>query len=236
MVIYSDDLGTTQVNVALTQAPNDVDLINQAFVVVVADGGYVYGSYDAARTFEVLDAANATVSNLTSVMIARDNPQVIYAASNAADVIIKTENGGRTWAAVTATGMAGTGPTSLLVIDQNHVLVGSGAGEIWESSDGGTTWTEQADLPGMTVKVNITVEDIKACACGDLGLVVSETTGVETFFYRNVDGGASGRWDQPEQETATATYAFYALACCGSSHFIAVGGKTVTADEVLLLV
>lgn len=239
-VIYSDDLGTTQIGVTTVDlaanGPNDVDMINQAFIVAVGDGGYVYGSYDAARNWETLDAGDVTASNLTSVMIARDNPQVIYAASSAADVVIKSTNGGRTWYACATTGTAGTGPTSLLVLDQNHIQVGTDAGELFESSDGADSWTEQTELPGLTTKANTTIVDIVTCGCGDLGLVISDTAGDLNLFYRNVDGGADGRWFLPDvMETMTATYDFKALTCCGSSHFVAVGGKTVTGDAVMLL-
>jgi len=240
-VIYSDDLGATQVGVTTVDlaahGPNDVDMINQAFIVAVGDDGYVYGSYSAARNWETLDAGNITASNLTSVMIARDNPQVIYAASSAADVVIKSRNGGKSWYACATTGTAGTGITSLLVLDRNHILVGTDAGELFQSSTGGESWTEQNEIPGLTTKANTEIVDIKACGCGDLGLVISDTVGDVNLFYRNVDGGADGRWFLPEEmETMTATHNFTALTCCSSSHFVAVGGLTVTADAVMLLV
>jgi photosystem II stability/assembly factor-like uncharacterized protein len=239
-IIYSDDLGTNQVNVTTVDItanpPNKVDMINQAFIYVAGDSGYIYRSTDAARTWETIEEGDVTASNLTELMIARDNPQVIYAASNAADVVIKSENGGRTWYAVTATGTAGTGVFSMFVLDQSHVIVGTDAGEIFETTDGGTTWTEQVEIPGLTTKANTIIEDITGCNCGDLGLVVSNVADDETFFYRNVDGGANGKWFQPaEMETATATYLFYALTCCGTSHFVAAGGITGVADMIMLL-
>ena len=239
-IIYSDDLGTTQVNVTTADItanpPNDVDMLNQVHIFVAGDSGYVFRSTDAARTWETVEGGDVTASNLTTIKIAPDNPQVIYAASNAADVIIKTENGGRTWYAATATGTAGTGIFSMLLLDQNHILAGTDAGEIFESADGGQNWTEQLELPGLDTKANTIIEDITGCECGDLGLVISNVADDETFFYRNVDGGASGKWYQPaEMETATATYLFYALTCCGSSHFIAAGGITTVADMIMLL-
>jgi photosystem II stability/assembly factor-like uncharacterized protein len=239
-IIYTDDLGASLVNVTTADitanGPNDVDMINQAFIVVAGDSGYVFGSYDAGRTWETLEAGNVTASNLTTVKIAPDNPQVIYAASNAADVVIKSENGGRTWYAVTATGTGGTGVFSMYIKDQNHILAGTDAGEIFESTDGGQTWTEQNEIPGLDTKANTIIEDFAGCGCDVVGLVISNVADDETFFYRNVDSGANGKWYQPtEMETATATYLMVALTCCGSNHFVAAGGITVTADMIMLL-
>jgi len=239
-IIYSDDLGTTQVNTTTADItahpPNAVAMLNQGFVYVAGDDGYVYRSTDAARTWETIEEGDVTISNLTIIKIAPDNPQVIYVASNAADVVMKTENGGRTWYAVTATGTAGTGVFSMLVVDQNHLLVGTDAGEIFESSDGGQTWTEQNEIPGLTTQANTTIADIVGCDCGDFGLVVSDSVADVTYFYRNVDNGASGKWYRPtEMETATATYLFTSLTCCGSSHFIAAGGSTGVGSMAMLL-
>lgn len=239
-IIYSDDLGTTQVEVTTTDMtahqPNCVDMVNQSFIVIGGDDGYVFISYDAGRTWVTADAGNATTQDLTAVMIARDNPQIIYLATNAADVVVKTENGGRTWYATGATGMAGTGPTSLFATNQTHVLVGSDAGEIWETSDGGVNWTQQTELPGLTTKANTTISAITGCGCGDLGLTTLNSSDDESFFYRNVDVGASGKWVQPANyEAVAAGYSLQDVTCCGASHFVAVGGDAgIAALEMLL--
>ena len=243
-IIYSDDLGTTQVNIDqatvsdwTANPPSCIDGIDQTYIVMGGSNGYAYVSYDAARTWETVLSGEATASNLTDIMIARDNPQVIYATSNAADVVIKSENGGRTWFAVTVTGTGGTGPTSLYVINQSTVLVGTDAGEVFETVDGGTTWTEQVDLPGATVKANVTIHDIVGCGCDVLFLAAEESGGVAGRIYRNVDGGAGGRWYEPNDIGAltTASGPFAALACCGPNHAVGVGGVTATSSSAILI-
>jgi len=171
-VMYSDDLGTTQVHSAnadmATYEPNCVDMLDQSFIVVGGDAGYMYGSYDGARTWETLDEGNATTFAITDVMIARDNPLVIYAVSN-------------------------------------------------------------------TTKANTDIVDIKGCGCGDIGLVTNNSSDDESFFYRNVDSGASGKWFKPEEmETVAAGYSYEEVACCGSSHFVAVGGDTTIGNIAML--
>ena len=237
-VMYSDDLGTTQVHSAnadmATYEPNCVDMLDQSFIVVGGDAGYIYASYDAARTWETLDAGNATTFAITDVMIARDNPLVIYAVSSADDVCIKTENGGRTWYAQATTGTGG-GLLSLFVLNQSHVLVGTDNGELYETTDGGDTWTEQTELPGLTTKASTNIVDIKGCGCGSLGLVTNNSDDNESFFFRNVDSGADGKWFQPtEMETVASGYSYEEVACCGSSHFVAVGGDTTVGIIAML--
>jgi len=243
-IIYSDDLGTTQVNIdQVTYAawganpPVAIDAIDQTFIVMVGNNGYAYISTDAARTWSTVLSGEATGSNLTEVMIARDNPMVIYATSNAADVVIKSENGGETWFAVTATGTTGTGPTALWVVNQSTVLIGTDQGEIFETTDGGTIWTEQTLLPGVTTKITHAINDITGCGCGVLWMVTTETGGgAASRAWRNVDGGAEGRWYIPA-DIGTLTAAAgpdVAIACCGPNHAIGVGGDATTSAAIMI--
>lgn len=240
-VIYSDDGGASQVEVQLTSGgsgygPRQIDMVDQTFVVVVGDGGYIWGSYDAARTWETLDAAEATTNQLNRVMIARDNPSVIYAVGNS-DTVAKTENGGGNWFTTAATG-GGSNLSALWVIDQAKVLVGDVAGRLYETEDGGTTWAEQADLPGFTsaaIKGGTTIADVCGCGCGVLYLVTKRTNvnGIRRV-YRNVDGGAGGRWFVPD-EGGTSTYDLEAVTCCDSNRAVAVGGDGTGVGNIILL-
>jgi len=136
-VYYTDDLGATLVEHTetdwATNGPNSSDGIDQSFLVTVHDAGHIWGSYDAARTWELLDDAHATAQNLRKVMIARDNPQVIYAVGEDG-VIVKTESGGRNWFLQTSP-CAGDAIHALWVKDQFHVLVCNDDGEVWETSE-----------------------------------------------------------------------------------------------------
>ena len=238
-IIVTKDWGVTQRNITTTDmtahAPIGVDMVNQSFIVVVGSDGYVFGSYDAGTTWETLSAGTATTQDLHRVMIARDNPQVIYAVSEDDDVCIKSENGGKTWYAQAATGTGG-GLTALYVVDQRHVLVGTDAGEIFESSNGAQTWTEQTVLDGLASQANTTIADIDGCGCGVLGLVTNNTTDDESFFYRNVDGGADGRWYQPaEYEAVASGDGLVAVTCCGPNHWIGAGGDLAAFNTSFVL-
>jgi len=233
-VYYSDDLGTTLVEHTetdwATNGPFSADGIDQSFIVMVHEAGHVWGTYDAARTWELLDDAHATAQNLSRVMIARDNPQVIYAIG-AANAFIKTENGGQNW--FTHTGPSdGDGLTALWVKDQFHVLVGNNDGEIHETSDGGKNWTMQATLPGLPAAPY--VNDMVGCGCDGLFAIVGHSGGTDHRIYRNVDGGASGRWYVPDN-MVKPTYEPHGVACCDINRAIVVGGNGTTSGNVILL-
>jgi len=238
-IMRTDDLGTTKVystgGVWAGHAPYCIDGIDQTFLIIGGANGYITASYDAGRNWEIVSSGEATTQTINDIMIARDNPQTIYASTNAADIVIKSENGGRTWFSLGATGITGTGPTALYVVNQNTVLVGSDAGEVWQTVDGGTTWTEQANLPGATAKASVTVNDIVGCGCGVLYMAVEET-GVAGRIYRNVDGGASGRWYVPDDigTLTTTTGPTYTLACCGPNHVVGAGGDATHSSAILI--
>jgi len=244
-LIYSDDHGTTQVLVQdadwLTNGPKDLDGIDQAFIVMVHENGHVYASTDAARTWELMDDAQATEKTLERVMIARDNPEVIYAVgcANTTDsdgTIIKSINGAENWFALTdpRSGETSFCYTALWVANQTDVLVGCDDGEIWETEDGGVTWAQQLDPPGFP-DLGPSVNDIVGCGCDVLWMAVSGTTASESVIYRNVDGGASGRWFIPS-EADGITQPPLAIACAGVNLAVAVGGVPAdTSGSVVLL-
>lgn len=237
-IIYSDDLGTTQVEVTTNVAgPNDLDAIDQTFIVCVEDSGVVIASRDAARTWEVLDNGVATAQNLNVVMIARDDPQVIYACG-ASNAFIKSTNGGENWFALTGPS-AGDGLTAMWVKDKYNVLVGNDDGELWETTDGGNNWTQQNALPD-TPAVTASLNGLTGCGCDVMYAVMEDTTATSHVVYRNVDGGASGKWYHAYTvKGTTTTYAApsqppLAVACCDANRAIIAGGATTTPLFYLL--
>lgn len=235
-VYYTDDLGKTLVEhteTAWSDGPNSTDAIDQSFVVLVADQGHIWGSYDAARTWEILDDAHATTNTLNRVMIARDNPQVIYAIG-ATNTVVKTENGGKNWFTQPGPGAADDILKALWVKDQFHVLVMNDDAEIFETSDGAETWTQQSALPGL--EGSPVGRDMVGCGCDGLWAIVGESTGgMGTYHYifRNVDGGASGKWYVPK-EVQGPTYEPLGIACCDINRAIAVGGQGISGNVVLV--
>jgi photosystem II stability/assembly factor-like uncharacterized protein len=239
--IYSDDLGATLVEVTetswATYGMNELDGLDHTFIVQVGDSGRIWASYDAARSWDLLDDGvavtgqiAATDPNLYRVMIARDNPQVIYATGENG-VIVKTANGGENWYQL-ASPCTGDGIHALHVRDQYHVIIGNDDGEVWETSDGGESgtsgWSQQIDLPSINAAPF--VEDIVEGDCDGLFLILAHTGGTGHRVYRNVDGGASGRWYIPEN-VGTPTYRPRAVACCDINRAVIVGADTMAVGD-----
>ncbi len=230
-IVRSDDWGVTQVEVDQTavadwaaNAPTQIDGIDRTYILICGNNGYIYRSTDAARTWETMDAGEATTDNLTRIMIARDNPQVAYAVGENA-AIIKTENGGRTWVNLATTPAAGT-IFGLYVKNQYSVIIVDAAADIFTTDDGGETWSaKQADPDGWPA--TITHCDIDACGCDEYVMIATDDS--VNRVYRNVDGGADGLWYYRRTEHWEALPDIpWAVACCDSSRFVAVGGDGAT--------
>lgn len=239
-ILRSDDFGVTRHAIAATNdptplawgagnAPRQIDGIDQCYVLMCGAAGYMYRSVDAGRTWETVDRGAATTQNLNRVMIARDNPQIAYAVG-ASNAFIKTVNGGETWLDI-----GGPSATDALlglwVKSAYHVLVLNDDGELWETVDGGASWTMQEDPYGMPA--TLTYGDIVGCGCDELYMVA--TDGTDLLIYRNVYGGASGFW----YTRGTSHWEALAddptcIACCGPNRAIAAGGVAAAGWFYLL--
>ena len=236
----SDDFGVTR-NISVQtndptpvvwgagNVPTQIDGLDQYYVLMCGNGGYMYRSTSAGRKWETVDAGDATTENLARVMIARDNPQVAYAIG-ANNAFIKTENSGRTWADVGGPS-AGDALLGLLVISEHRVLVLNDDGELWETVDGAVSWTMQADPDGMPA--TLTNGDIVGCGCDELYMVA--TDGTELLIYRNVYGGASGFWyTRGTEHWEVLADDPTCITCCGPNHAVAAGGIAIAGWFYLL--
>lgn len=119
-------------------APNDTYVKSTRNVFFASDGGYVYKATSITSGVSVLEAGIATSENL--LRIDGDYDQTIVAGGENGALII-SDDGGRIWASVP------TSPTSdniqaLGVKNKYEFWVGTAAGEVFYTLDGGNNWTE----------------------------------------------------------------------------------------------
>jgi hypothetical protein len=168
-------------------------------------------------------------------MIARDNPQVIYAIGESS-ALVKTINGGQNWFTQPGPGVLADNLKALWVKDQFHVLIINDDAEVWETSDGGETWAQQDDLPDLQGDAPVG-RDMMGCGCDGLWAIIGHSgAGADTTYhriYRNVDGGASGRWYVPT-EVQQPTHQPRGIACCDINTAIVVGGYTTDGNVILV--
>jgi len=208
-----------------THAPYAGDMLSPDKIVIVGADGYVWLSTDYGETWETEDSGGATIEDLTKVMICRQNDAVIYAIG-ANNALIKSQNGGYTWFALTGPS-AGDALTALEITNENDLLIGNDDGELWESSDGGVTWTQQAELPDLPTTASLNA--ISCCSCGPVDkagvcYAIIEDTGLTTahVVYRNA-GYGSAQWEV-EHGFGDLTMAPEDIVCCENNRALVVGG------------
>jgi photosystem II stability/assembly factor-like uncharacterized protein len=121
-------------------------LVRDGFVVgsdvfMVGDAGYIYKSSDITAGVTVQNAALATTENLLRIKGDSSTGDTLL-ATGANGTILKSTNRGDSWS-VTSTSPVGAAVTVQAVgaIDAHRFVVGTSAGNVYSTADGGLTWT-----------------------------------------------------------------------------------------------
>jgi photosystem II stability/assembly factor-like uncharacterized protein len=117
--------------------PRDVFVADRNLAVVVGDGGYIYKLTSPLNGATVLDAGNATTSDLKRVHGKED----VFVAVGGSGTVVKSTSRGQTWGVVTA--ITGTPALNCIqVVGEKRFWVGADTGLLFYTEDGGTTWTQ----------------------------------------------------------------------------------------------
>lgn len=163
-----------------TKNPNDLYVESPNRVYFVGDGGYIYVSTDILAGVSVLSAGGATIQNLLRV---RGNASAnIVVACGASNTILKSTNRGATWAAPMAT-VTGT-LQALDVLGALTYYVGTAAGGVFYTENGGATWSALA-LPGAALAG---IHDI-VFPTAEVGYIAATRTGPTAVVFGTVFGG-----------------------------------------------
>lgn len=213
-VAYSDNDGAVWSLVDIA-TPNNVGALSggSLFVLdtnhiwIVLGLGYIAFSGDGGASFTVQDAGVTTVQPLYAVNFADVN---VGFAVGSADAVLRTIDGGDTWALVTGTGGAGT-LRSVFCLDQYRAWVGDAAGKLYYTGDGGLTWTQRrfaGDSAGVVTDIKFINELF--------GFIVG--TSASDQVLRTIDGGYT--W---QNVTTPANSGINSLQLCGQNEFFGVG-------------
>ena len=207
-------------------APRDIFSAGAANTWVVGAGGYIYFYSDITADAVIQDAGNATVQSLNAIHGSDDQNLVAVGNLNA---VVRTENGGETWAAVTGPA-AGVNLNAIWVRSADEWFVGTANGRLWYTRDGGTTWTEKA-FPGNGAGV---VRDI-SFATPTVGYLAHDTAAPAGRILRTIDGGSSW-YVLPEGTGSIPTnQRINALASCGEDVNIVYGaGLGAVTDGIIV--
>lgn len=163
-----------------TRTPNDLYVESPNRVYFVGDGGYIYVSTDILSGVSVLSAGNVTTNNL--LRIHGNISSNIIVAVGASNTSIKSTNKGATWSA-TAASVTGT-LQALAVLSALVYYVGTSAGGVSYTENGGATWTALT-LPGAAL---IGVHDI-VFPTAEVGYIAATRTGPTAVIFGTVFGG-----------------------------------------------
>lgn len=142
-VAYSDDGGTTWTSVNVgstnTQITNDsaaLFALDQFNIWFATDDGFIYKSEDGGLSWTAQEEGVITSSEINAVYF---KDPLNGMAGGVGDVLMRTTDGGLTWAAVTATG--GGDDITSIGNSGGFWWAGDSGGQLWYSDDDGTTWS-----------------------------------------------------------------------------------------------
>jgi len=127
-----------------TKGPRDIYSLGPTLNWMVAEGGYIYFSSDITSGVTADEQGSLTVLNLNAVH-AFDSSNVVAVGDG--NIVLVSRNG-RAWTAAPGGGPAfGVNLNAVFMRGKDEWWVGSAAGRLYYTRDGGTTWKEKA-FPG----------------------------------------------------------------------------------------
>lgn len=185
-VAYSDDNGATWTNVNVGTVNGQFALgkksllaLNRYNVYLVTTDGYIYYSGDGGESWTAQEAGTITTDDYFVIQAADEN--TLYASAQNG-VVVKTNNGGTTWGAVTSTGADDN--VALEVLSRDRVWVGTDAGDLFYTNNGGTTWNQRSY--GQTTG---TVQDVEFVN-DYVAFLIHNVGGVGSVYF-TINGGYS---------------------------------------------
>jgi len=172
-------VGGSGVNDVYVAAPNEI--------YMVGDAGYIYKSTDITAGVSVINAG-ATTANALSRVFGRQG--VIY-TGGASSTIIKSSNGGQTWAATTTAPTAGAVTYNAVEVLSDLICwIGTSTGKLFSTVNGGESWNEFTALAGVTA-----IDDVYF-ATPEVGYVSGTLAGA-AYLFATFTGGVSWTNTQP---------------------------------------
>jgi len=196
------------------------------FAFIVGVGGYIYGTNNPASGVVVLDAGVATNDELECVHALSEDMALAGGANGA---LVGTRNQ-VTWSPFSApTGLTDT-ITAVWVKAEREWWIGTDAGELYYTLNGGTDWALKA-LPGVAPSA---VTDI---AFGSNSIMyVSATVGGVGVIYRSYSGGNSFNIQPDSGGTFPTNQGIAAIsACVNDRDFTAIAGDKDGSDGIIIL-
>lgn len=177
--------GASRVNVSGRVAAIAVDPSNAAHVLAGAANGGVWESFDRGASWAPRTDYQATLA-VGAIAFDPINPTTVYCGLGEGNWwswlgtgVLRSTDGGTTWASRCTTPFVGLGFYDLAVDPSNgqHLLAATNGG-LYSSSDGGSTWTQRRNAVTWSIAITSGANAEVLASCSD-GL------------FRSTDGGAT---------------------------------------------
>lgn len=217
-IAYSDDSGATWISVAVGSVngqfvPNghSLEALDVYNIFLATDDGFIYKSEDAGLSWTAQLTGTVTTDPINAIRFIDSN--VGWAAGDG-NFIVRTTDGGTTWATVTGpSGQAAVSIRVIEVLDRNRAWIGFADGKLYRTVDAGVTW-EQMSYSGSGVG---SVRDIRFFD-DSLGYMVrNDIAGVGHALW-TIDGGKT--WAVLIDNTNTG---YNAMHICDEWSFFVAG-------------
>ncbi len=168
-----------------------VDPSNPAHLLIGAASGGVWESHDGGTIWRPRTDGQPSLA-MGAIAFDPSNPLVVFAGTGEGDFfswlgagLLRSTDGGTTWALLAAAPFVGRGFYDLVVdpLDGNHVLAGATNG-LFESIDGGTTWTQRRAFRTWSISVHPAV-------AGEPNSTQEMFATCQDGLYRSTDGGTA---------------------------------------------
>lgn len=224
--------GWTEVTTGFVGANYPVDVWSVGdYAFIVGLNGYIYGTADPTGGVAVLDAGVATTNDLHMVK-ALDSEFAVAVGSSG--TIVKTENQDQ-WAVVAGPSGVADAFTAVAVKNKKEWLIGSDAGAMYYTNDGGTTWTTKT----LPVTSGVTYSQISDIVFSTDSVVYASAllSSTKGRILKSKDGGYSwiilpenGTQDTPASDEIRAL-----AACPNNANFVVGGGLADDASDGILV-
>lgn len=191
-----------------------------------AQGGYIYLMTDPKKAVTPLTDGSITAQNINDIHAFGRN---VLAGGNS-NVLLYSANQGETFTLITGP-EPGANISAVWMINSRVWWVGTGTGNLYYTTNGGTTWTESTPNPSLTVINRIWfVDDIVGYFAGQIGGGSSAGQ-----IYRTADNGYSWSNASPFVSGLPAAERYNAVVACDYNKVLAGGRLSAGGDGIVVV-
>jgi photosystem II stability/assembly factor-like uncharacterized protein len=188
--------------------------------LVAASDGYIYLMTNPTQAVTVVTDGSITTQNLNDI---HGHGRVVVAVGDSNAVLVST-NGGNTFSLITGP-LVGQNLSAVWVLNDNIWFIGTGNGNLYYTTNGGDTWTENTPDANIT-----TINDIQFS--GDVVGALAVQVGGASRVYRTTDSGYSWWYTEPAITGLPTAERYNTVAVCGNNNVLAAGRVSSGGDGI----